>query len=181
LAIGSQYVGKFSYSRSTAHWADHRYSCDDPYLLWWTGYGSVCQTTESNPDRYDCANAHGDYAIHYDRNALPNIYCFSDFGWSNRYTDSIRHEAANQHALAHGIAYRNSNTNGHTNIYTNSECHTIADTYAYKHANSIPDAYTELHADDDTLSNTDMDSDDYTVSNLYGYFNTALNRNSLIE
>jgi hypothetical protein len=149
--------------------------------LWWTGYGSVCQTTESNPDRYDCANAHGYYAIHYDRNALSNIYRFFDVGWSDRYTDSIRHEAANQHTLANGIAYRNGDTNGHTNIYPNSKCHTITDTYAHKHANSIPDAYTELHANDDTLSNTNMDSDDYTDAIPYGYFNVVTNRNSLIE
>jgi hypothetical protein len=153
--------------------------------LWWTGYGSVCQTTESNPYRHDSTNAHSHDAIHYDRYTLSNIYSFPDIGRSDRYTDSIRHKAANQHALANGIAYRNGNTNGHTNIYPNiyfnTEYHTIGDNATYEHANSIPDAYSELHADIDSLSNTNMDSDNYTNTIHHDDNHPAPNRNPLIE
>jgi hypothetical protein len=181
LAIGSQHVGKFSYSRSIAHWADHRYSCNHPNLLWWAGYGSVCQTTESNPYLYGCTNAHSHYATHYDRNALSDIYRFPDIGRSDRYADSIRHKAANQHALANGIANRNGNTNGHTNIHSNSECHTFGDIAAFEHTNSFSNANTELYADDNTLSNSNMDSDSYAYSIPDDYHNPAPNRNPLMD
>jgi hypothetical protein len=157
--------------------------------LWWTCYGSVCQTTERNAYRYDCTNTYDHYTIHYDRNTLSNIYALSDAGWPHRYADSVRHKATNQHAFANGIAYRNSNTNIYTNVYThiytnvyaNTECHTIGDAAAYEHANSIPDTYTEFHADGDSLSNANMDSDNYTDSSPYDYFNPAPNRNPLID